>query len=286
MGGRNETRKGSVMKNLLLLMTFASLCWGRESILRVPPPPSGNAHSQISTGLGFGSNWDGSLNIQGNIDFYTTPIGCRFLCPRTYYHYIGTWDFQGNLVSYVDGSLIIPTPIATNAGPYGTWTVYAQTQTVNGLAQVGSDSGRQYHGFDDVPTSHFSWVTPNPDYHNDVQEAPYPLSVILTSDGDPGFPLNVSNIVLVLTTSGDITQSAGTAVVDSTDCQPNPVAVGSQCTINIIYDPRSIPCTGSYQNFAYTRLTVALTTDVLGGMPNWSTGFTINQSAQCSSGDD
>jgi hypothetical protein len=54
----------------------------------------------------------------------------------------------------------------------------------------------------------------------------------------------------------------------------------------VLYDPQSIPCTTSYQHFAYTRMTVSVVTDALVVSPSWSTGFTIDQTAQCGGGGD
>lgn len=147
--------------------------------------------------------------------------------------------------------------------------------------QLFLENSRYY--IDSVPTSHFVWAANTVD--RVIPDAVYQFDLAMTSDGD--LPLNVSGITLTTVPTGSYTPSGGTATVFATTCQPDPIAVGNACTITVDYDPTTITCTGSPYGYAYTQLTIAITSDA-GTLP-WNTlvyPFTITGVPICGAGVD
>jgi hypothetical protein len=211
------------------------------------------------------------LDVQGNISYYTQQCA-RYSCqPRIYYNFIGTWDSLGNLLSQVDGQLPAQPILFTQ----GTEQVYAQ-----GTAPSGpSTTGRDIHGFGyvDVPASHYHWVTPSGQFQGIQYAPPTVLTVVLQSDGDPGFPLNISSATLTTISTGAYTPAGGTATFLSTDCQA--VAPGSQCSITVQYDPSTIAaCSAGY--YWYTQLALTPISDA-GTLSDWTVRYTIGGQPRC-----
>jgi hypothetical protein len=136
---------------------------------------------------------------------------------------------------------------------------------------------------DSVPTSHYTWEPVT--VERVIPDAVYQFDLTMASDGD--LPLNVSAITVTTSPTGHYTPSGGTATITATTCQPDPIAVGNACTITVDYDPTTITCTGSPYGYAYTQLTIAITSDA-GTLP-WNTlvyPFTITGVPICGAGVD
>ena len=251
-----------------LLVLPMSLAYGYEEKLQFQFPV--NAKSQSVIGMQFITNLDGSLGVKGNISYYTQSCS-RYNCgPKTYYNFIGTWDTLGNLTSKTAGSLPPQRVLATN----GTAKVYAQTTSPTGPSTAGLDT--RGYGYVDVPASHFTWCTPK----NQIGVIPDQVTTIpvcVKSNGD--FALNISaETANAFSTTGYYNSTGGTATVGSTTCT-NPVASGTQCTVNVQYDPTTI-CTTSPYGYAYTTVTLDLATDA-GNLPGWQERFTITGVPSC-----
>jgi hypothetical protein len=248
---------------LPLILLLASLASAVEYPLQFAKPSNAKGLSVI------GEQFNADGTVRGNISYYTQTCS-RYTCGSKQYVYdTGTWDGQGNLISAVAGKFPPQPVLSTN----GTEQVYA----VSGTSTTGFDT--RGFGFISTPASHYTWQTPNPSY-SVIPDALYTFQVTLLSDGDLGFLLNVSAETVQTFPSGYYTPTGGTATVVSTDCQPNPVSPGTQCSVTIQYDPTTIKCTGSPYGYAYTNLTLGITSDA-GNLKNWSTGFTITGVPRC-----
>jgi len=229
----------------------------------------------------FVTNPDGTLSVQGNVKYYTTPSGCRYVCPKTYYNFVGTWDALGNLISQTVGSLPSQPVLYVN----GNEQVYAQAIAPTGASTTGFDS--RGYGYVDIPASHYTWQTPNNQFVT-IPDQQHIFQVALNSDGD--FPLNLEGSSVRAAARGYYNQTSGTATIISTT-DPNDCAnvmaaqsaagtpgipVGTSCSFTILYDPNSPTTmkTSSPYGLAYVDLTLKITTDA-GNLSAWGASLTI-----------
>src|SRR6266403_1136019 len=126
---------------LVLLLVSVGSSFAHEQKLQYPRTAS-------VIGMQFLTNPDGTLSVQGNVKYYTQPSGCRYVCPKTYYNFVGTWDALGNLISQTVGSLPAQAVLYVN----GNEQAYAQATAPTGPSTTGFDS--RGYGYVDIPASH------------------------------------------------------------------------------------------------------------------------------------
>jgi len=215
-----------------------------------------------------------NLTVTGNVKYYTTPSGCRYVCPRTYYNFIATWDGQGNFLNQTAGSLPAEPVLFVN----GTEYAYAQL----GSSTTGATpAATGPFGFLATPASHYTWgaVTVHPPayvvnagYIIAPYSSPAVFDIELASDGD--LPLNITSTITQVVVSGSYTNGTGTVRSITGSCLAGPVLPGTSCIITVTFDPSTIISTGSPYGYAYNNMTLALASDA-GNLPDWFTHFTI-----------
>jgi hypothetical protein len=210
-----------------------------------------------------GYSFNGSF-VDGNCSYYTTSAGSgRGAHSTTTYHYnTCSWDLFGNLISLtpVPTAPVVPASLSQT----GTETVYAFSDS----GSTGRDS--RGFGFVNTPSSHYSWQSVSGGYAV-IPYSAYTITATIISDGD--YPLDFDGAAITPSISGTVTPSPGTATFLSTSCG-DLVAVGSTCSVTVIYKPTSIACTYSPYGYAYTSIDLALVTDA-GANTNFTQGFTI-----------
>jgi hypothetical protein len=249
-----------LMKRLMitLLLLGAQAGFAYEYRLQFTPP--GGAQGLVIAGYQFMGS-----SVIGNCSYHisTAGSGRGSHGTTTYYYNTCSWDFYGNLLSLTPGGAPpAPAPITGIGTP--TELVYA----VSGTSMTGHDT--RGYGFVNTPSSHYTWQTVSGGYAG-IPDAPYSITATLISDGD--VPLTLDKALVSTSVSGSITPSPGTATVTATTCTGQ-IAVGTSCSVTVIYNPKTIKCTASPYGFAYTKLDLTLVTDA-GASTDFTMLFTV-----------
>jgi hypothetical protein len=226
--------------------------------------PAGVVYGLSVAGYQFAEN-----TVIGNCSYYTYSAcsgrGCH--STKTYYYNTCTWDLYGNLLSMVAGAPATP-PVLYQTG---TEIVYAG----NGSSITGVDT--RNFGFVATPSSHYAWRTPNGGYAV-IPDAPYSIAATLLSDGD--FPLNFTSVSVKTQVYGTYTTTGGSASISANTCV-GAVALGSTCTVTVLYNPKTISCTGSPYGYAYPGIDLSVDTDAGGASTDFTERFTVTAVPIC-----
>lgn len=285
------------VKVLFLSGLLVGSTFGYEHKLAVPsqfiPYTSTVPRTTVVIGEQFTLGANNQINgVTGPIHFVTIPTGCRYVCPRTAHDWTGTWDLSGELLKL--DQVAWPTPqqqigtgsSTTPQAETNNEAIYAQGVLANGTTITTGQDTLFGYGYVDATQSHYTWSQTTvpaqnpPGYFSIPRTPPFQFQVSLTSDGD--LPLNITSTVIQVVASGYYTNGTGTATYNPqpndclNDASLNPVSVasGTNCSIQITFDPSTIISTSSPYGYAYNVLFLSLASDA-GNLPDWSVRFTI-----------